>query len=497
MHILVIDVGTSSIRGVLYDPAGKELFCHQIEYQVHFLDGTHAEQDASDWADTIVEISQKTVEFCQSQGIQVGGLALTSQRSSIIPVDREGHALRPAIMWQDKRNSDIVEELRPMEKHIHELTGARINTVFSGTKMTWFRRNEPELYKKTWKICTIADFITHEITGEYRTDHTYGSRSLLMNVRTRQWEPELLDLFEIEEEKLCELCEPGTVIGHVTEEFAAKTGLSAGLPFISGGGDQQCAALGQGVTGPGSLEITTGTGAFMLGYSEKVPENLENNVICGAHAIPGCYVLESSMLTCAALYNWTKANLFADSEGDDAPFARINSAVESSPAGANGCIALPYFQGRGTPDWNAGVRGCFANMGLNTTRADMARAILEAIALEVKNNLDILEGYVGSIDRIRIGGGLTKFPAFDQMQADVYQKRLLHSTQSAEQTALGAWASAAVALGVYADYDAALASAKEGEELESFMPNPDNAAVYLDKQEKMNALYREIIVTKL
>ena len=183
--ILVIDVGTSSIRGVLYDGMGSELFCHQIPYQVHFIDGTHAEQDASDWLDTIVEISRAAVAFCEKENWKIEGLALTSQRSSVIPVERDGYALMPAIMWQDKRNQEIVAELKPRENEIHALTGARINTVFSGTKMTWVRRNAPDVYAKTYKFCTIADFITHEITGEYRTDHTYGSRSLLMNVRTK------------------------------------------------------------------------------------------------------------------------------------------------------------------------------------------------------------------------------------------------------------------------------------------------------------------------
>lgn len=491
MNILVIDVGTSSIRGILYDGQGESLFCHQIPYQVHFTGTVLAEQDPADWSETIVEIAEETVQYCRKAGISCDALALTSQRSSVIPVDKEGKALRPAIMWQDKRNREIVEELRPMEGAIHDLTGARINTVFSGTKMTWVRRAEAEIYRKTYKFCTIADFITHEITGEYRTDHTYGSRSLLMNVRSRKWDARLLDIFQVDAEKLCELVEPGTVIGYVTERFAQKTGLKAGIPLVSGGGDQQCAALGHGVSAAGSLEITTGTGAFMLGYSEKVPKTLKNNVICGAHAIPGKYVLESSMLTCAALYNWTKENLFADS-GEEDGFQKINGAVELSAPGAGGCLVLPYFQGRGTPDWNAKASGCFANLGLGTTRNDMARAVLEAIALEAKNNLDILEGYAGPVDKIYIGGGLTRFPAFNRMQADVYQKKLIHNTENTEQTALGAWAGAAVALQLYPDYDTALGQAAKGKQREEFAPDPSLGRLYREKQQKMNELYHKM-----
>lgn len=486
MNILVIDVGTSSIRGVLYDAKGQELFVHQIGYQVRFFDEIYAEQSASDWANTIVEISRETVRFCQEKGLTVDGLSLTSQRSSIIPVDAEGNALRPAIMWQDKRNGGIVAEMQDKVELVHSLTGARINTVFSGTKMTWFRRNQPELYAKTYKICTIADFIVHEITGQYRTDHTYGARSLLMNIRTRQWDDRLLELFEVEREKLCELVEPGSVIGHVTPEFGEKTGLTVGIPLVSGGGDQQCGALGQGVLASGKVELTTGTGAFMLGCCDRVPENLHSNVICGAHSVPGKYVLESSMLACAAMYNWAKRELFVDSDPQK-PFERINAAVESSPAGANGCIALPYFQGRGTPDWNSNARGAFVNLSLGTTRQDLVRAVLEAIALEAKNNMDVLEGYAGSFDEIYIGGGLTHFDTFNQIQADVYQKTLLKETASAEQTAYGAWLGAAVALGWLPDYESAFAARQRA--YLRYTPRAENREIYRLRQRQMNDAY--------
>lgn len=103
----------------------REIFCHQISYQVHFIDGTHAEQDTSDWSDTIVEISRVAAAYCEKENVKIGGLALTSQRSSVIPVDKDGHALMPAIMWQDKRNKEIADEFRGMEKAIYKLTGAR------------------------------------------------------------------------------------------------------------------------------------------------------------------------------------------------------------------------------------------------------------------------------------------------------------------------------------------------------------------------------------
>lgn len=487
MNILVIDVGTSSIRGVLFDPKGTVLFTHQILYSVNYVSTELAEQSPDDWEATVLQICTAAADWCRENGSHVDGLSLTCQRSSIIPVDQNGKALCNVIMWQDKRNAAIVNELRPMEGFIYERTGARLNTVFSGTKMAWVRRNAPEIYQKTYKFCTIADFIVHNVTGEYRTDHTYGSRSLLMDLRKREWNDELLKLFEVEREKLCDLVEPGSVIGRVTESFAAATGLKAGLPFISGGGDQQCAALGHGVLENGVMEFTLGTGAFALCACDQVPENLSNNVICGAHAVPGQYVLESSMLTCAALYNWGRKTFFRDLT--DESLTAINAAVQSSTPGAGGCLALPYFQGRGTPDWNASAKGAFLNLGLGTTPGDMSRAILEGIAMEARNNLDILDGYAG-VRKIYIGGGLTKFDTFNQMQADIYGKQLLRNETSQEQSALGAWVNAAATMGLYPNVAEALASANANDQFRSYSPNLNLAPIYEAKRAQMNDTYR-------
>lgn len=487
MNVLVIDVGTSSMRGILYNEKGQVLHVHQIQYDVHYISETEAEQDPADWKRALFSIGAHVADFAREQKLTVDALSLTSQRSSVIPVDREGNPLRPAIMWLDKRNASICQELKDREEFIVSRTGARINAVFSGSKMTWIRRNEPEIYAKAYKLLTIADYLAWLMTGEFRTDHTYGSRSSLMNIRTREWDPELLQIYEIDREKLCDLIYPGDVQGYTTKSFAELTGLPQGIPLISAGGDQQCAALGMGVVEDGDMELTTGTGAFLLAYCDQVPEDLKADVICGAHAAKGKYVLESSMLSCSSLYDWFKRQFYE--EGKD--YSSINGEVEASQAGAGGCIALPYFQGRGTPDFNMQATGSFLNLTLNTTRQDMARAVLEAIACEAKNNIQVLEHYAGEARQLFISGGLTNFEAFDQMQADTYQKVLIKSENS-EQTSLGGLISALVTLGVYDSYQTALKAVKADEKTREYRPNLELAEVYEHKRRKMQELYEKL-----
>jgi sugar (pentulose or hexulose) kinase len=491
MNILVFDVGSSGMRGVLYNQHGKMLYFHKLQYNVIYLGEEKAEQNPEEWKNILYKIGSNIAEYCKEHNLTIDGISLTSQRASIIPVDRVGTPLHNAIMWLDKRNRAICESLKQYEEKIVSLAGAGINTVFSGSKMTWLKQNEREIYDKAYKIINVADYLAFIMTGEYRTDHTYASRTFLMDIRTRQWSDELLGLFEVDKNKLCELISPGDIHGYLKQTFANKTGLPAGIPLISAGGDQQCAALGLGVVNAGDMEITTGTGAFILAYCDKVPENLRPDVICGAHAVRGKYVLESSMLSCSSLYDWFRKNFYKEETANSNKYEKINEEIQNTPAGANQCIALPFFQGRGTPDWNNGATGVFANLTLSTTRQDMARAMLESIAYEAGNNIERLEAYAGAASQLFISGGLTNFKEFNQIQSDVYRKNLVQS-KNPEQTALGAWVSAAAALKLYASYSDALRIAKEDDPVMVYRPNEQNYEIYQKQRTAMNRIYQKL-----
>lgn len=486
-NILVIDVGTSSMRGVLFDEAGKVIHVVQKKYQTLYTSPILVEEEPAVWRATLLGILKDQAEYTKVNGFQVAALSLTSQRSSIIPVDREGKPLRNAIMWMDKRNTEIAAEMSQYRHEIFKKTGARVNTVFSGTKMTWVHRNEKHIYDAAYKIITIADYLSWLMTGEYRTDHTYASRSLLFNIRKREWDPDMLKLLEVDEDKLCDLIAPGAVHGYTTKDLEAKTGLPAGIPLISAGGDQQCAALGMGVIAQGDMEITTGTGAFLIASADHVPDDLRDDIICGAHAVPGYYALEASMLACASVYDWFN-NQFYQEVPRDQRIPAVNAEVEKSPAGAKGTLALPYFQGRGTPDWNSEARGAFLNLTPNASRGDLARTLLESIALEAANSVELLKGYIGGEGDLFINGGLTKFDEFNRIQASAYNCPVRKSSNP-EQTSLGAWSSAAVALGIYADHATAIAKAKADDVITEYAPVPEWTGIYKEKRAEMNRIY--------
>ncbi|MDC7286375.1 FGGY family carbohydrate kinase [Blautia schinkii] len=482
MNILVIDAGTSSMRGILFSEEGKQLSVSQKFYRVTYLPQGWAEQNPDDWSMALRGILKETGRMAEAKGYSIDALALTAQRSSVIPMDGLLNPLANAVMWQDKRTEEICRRLEKENGTIFPKAGARVNPVFSGSKMTWFRENQPEIYGNTWKFLVVADYLLYLLTNEVGTDLTYGSRSLLMNLEKGEWDEELLELFRVNKEKLCPLVEPGSVFGALTEEMAELLGCRKGIPVITAGGDQQCGAIGQGVVKEGILSVTAGTGGFLIVSAKEVPQNLQQNVICNAASLKGQYILEFGILTCCSAFDW-----FCRSFYDGWSYEAINAEVERSPAGANGCMVLPYFQGRSTPDWNRNARGMFANISLDIRRCDMLRALLESICYEFGNGIEILERYV-EVSDIYINGGLTNSEPFNEIQADVYHRKIIRMGSS-DATARGALIVALNTLGIYPSEESAFTALNKGREQKVYLPDESRSGMYQQKRCSMNSWY--------
>lgn len=485
MNVLIIDAGTSSMRGILCRDDFKKLLSCQIKYRPRCSANGESHQTAVEFENTLITILRTLSTKAEKLRESIDAVSITAGRSSVIPLDELGNPLMDVIMWQDTRNRRICSELEKYNNKIADLSGACVNTVFSGGKMTWLRRECPEIYNKADKLVNIPEYLIHIMTGRYVTDYTYGSRTNLMNVRECRWEPELLEIFEVREEHLCELLPPGSVCGYITEAFAAKTGIKEGLPVITAGGDQQCAAVGQGIFRKGTMSIVTGTGAFLTASCDYVPSSLPEGVICNCSAINDQYILESNVLTCCSAFDWFCRNFYE--EGTD--YEKINRELEEAYGKKENCIALPYFQGRSSPEWNSGAAATIHNITLATTRTDILKAMLEGIFLEINNNIDLLGSYA-DIDRISISGGLTKSRIMNQMQADIYGMPLWHMEET-ETTAMGALMVTLHSMEKHASYEDLFQTLCRTSHIEVLEPDKITD-YYLDKQRQMNLLYRKI-----
>ena len=489
--IITVDIGTTSMRAILYDADGRVRQMDQRENVPEFFNDGRVEQDPAAWPAILFSVLRCCADVADSLGIEPVCISVTAQRSSVIPVDRAGTPLHPAIMWQDRRTAALALAMDDCNPLVYRKTGLKISPVFSAIKMTWLRRNRPDLWAQTYKMIGIQDWVLYLLCGRFVTDHTFGSRTNLLDLEERDWDSDLLTLFEVDVRMLCDLVAPGSIVGGLTPEMARSTGLRAGLPIVSAGGDQQCAALGLGLFSGERAVSNTGTGSYLIGHVDQPTLDAKMRLACNVSAVPGAYIVEAAVLTSGTIYRWFRESLFATGDPANDSFDAINAEAERVLPGANDLLLLPLFKGSGAPYWDPESKGMFYNLTLSTTRGEMARAILEGIAVELKGSLELLETLCGTIRTVTVSGGMTKSDLFNQIQSDIFERPIVRFKNN-EATSLGAWIAGAVATGLDSSYVGAFARATEGGASVTYRTNPANRDVYARQGRRSHALYQAL-----
>lgn len=481
MNILCIDIGTTSMRGILFSDTGSIKGIKSILTPLIYNNGW-IEQDPQVYVNGLLDILDHIHRFGD-----IDAISLTSLRSVPTLCDASGSALTNFIMWQDTRNTAICKSLSVYNGEIYTTTGSSVNAVFTGSKLTWMKENMPEIYNKAYKALIVPDYLLHYMTGSWTTDATYGSRSNLMNLKTCTWDKRMLELFRVDEDKLPDIIQPG-IAGTTTASFARESGIPQGIPVITSGGDQQNSALGLGQMDDSSLVINCGTGSFILSLCDE-PELTNSTMICNISAVPGKYTIESNVLASAAALNWLIREIFPDEwHRGKIDFETFNDIAASSPIGANGVICVPLFQGCGTRHWNNEARASFSHISLGNTRADLARAMYEGIAAEIAKSIMAMPKKVREADTVYIGGGMTKCDFFDQILADMTGKKLLRYSDT-QATAIGAFMNAAVHLGIYDSLYEAFAAVRKESVPYTFTPIRDHIDFYQNYLEETERIF--------
>ena len=447
--ILAIDQGTTGSRAILFDARGRIVASAYREFRQYFPKPGWVEHNAEEIWQSCVFVIRKAVAAGRIDPRQIAASGITNQRETTVLWDRKtSRPVYHAIVWQCRRTSELCRRLKKHEPFIHKHTGLVLDPYFSGTKVRWLFDHVPGLRRRAARghiaFGTVDSWLIWKLTGgrSHATDLTNASRTLLLNIRTRQWDDRLLRIFGVSKKILPRLQRSGSVFGH-TRKVA---GLPAGIPITAVMGDQQAALYGQGCFEAGTSKNTYGTGCFiMLNTGKKFVISRKGLLTTLASDFKGMplYALEGAVFIAGAVVQWFR---------DGLKVIRHSSETEKAIRGlkdTHGVYVVPAFTGLGAPYWVSEARGLITGITRGVTMSHIIRAGLESIAYQTKDVFDAMQDAYGRpIGELKVDGGACKNDFLMQFQANILKEKIVRP-EVIELTARGVAQLAGVTAGVW------------------------------------------------
>lgn len=447
-YILALDQGTTSSRAILFNHSGAVVASAQKEFTQHFPKPGWVEHDPEDiWASQL-GVAKAVLKKAKVKPADIAGIGITNQRETTVVWDRTtGQPICNAIVWQDRRTASICDQMRSKKivETIQSRTGLILDAYFSATKIQWILENVKGARKKAeaGDLCfgTIDSWLIRKLTNGtvHVTDPSNASRTMLFNIHSGQWDPQLLKMFDVPKAMLPEVGSSSEVYGHTTL-------LGGSIPIAGIAGDQQAALFGQCCTKPGMVKNTYGTGCFMLMNTGTKPVASKNKLLTTVAWKIGDqteYALEGSIFIAGAVVQWLRDGL-----GIIKSSAEVES-LASQVDDTDGVYLVPAFAGLGTPHWDPYARGTLVGMTRGTNRSHIARAALEGIAYQVADVVKAMEADSGlKLKRLQVDGGASLNNLLMQFQADLMGVAVVRPKVE-ETTALGAAYLAGLAVGYW------------------------------------------------
>lgn len=427
MSILSIDQGTSGTKAIVVDDAGTVLATVEVPVHPQYLADGGVEQDPQELLSSVLAAGREAVA---AAGVPLDAVALANQGETVLAWDPDtGTPLSTAIVWQDSRSQSVCDAMSAHRERIAALTGLVLDPYFSAPKMRWLR----DTVTRAGVVTTTDAWLVHALTGEFVTDVTTASRSLVLDVDDGAWSAELLAAFGLADEALPRIVDCDEVIG-TTSAFGGDVPV-AGLIV-----DQQSALFAEGCVDPGSVKCTYGTGAFLLGNAgTRAPRSSSGltTSIAWRTREGTAYCVDGQVFTAAAAVRWIEELGLVDGAAD------LDAA---SAAESDGVLFVPALAGLAAPWWRSDAAASFSGLSLATTRSHLVRAVLEGIAAQVADLVTEMAADLGSaVPSLRVDGGLTRSTVLMQAQADLLQVPV-EVYPSPHATPLGAAALARLAL---------------------------------------------------
>jgi xylulokinase len=493
-YILAHDLGTSGDKATLFTEQGELVTSETYPYDTRFFNGNWAEQRPSDWWDAVCATTRRILQ--QIDRRQVAAVSFSGQMMGCVCVDARGNALCNAIIWADQR---AVEETAFIREHIeaerfYQITGHRISPSYSAEKLMWVRNNEPDIFSKTHKLLNAKDYIIYKLTGKFVTEYSDASGTHLLDLSNLCWSQEILDLVGFDENILPDLVPSTHVAGGITREAAEKTGLLAGTPVVMGGGDGLCAGVGAGCVKEGMAYTYVGSSSWISLCTSAPVFDEQQRTFNWPHIVPGMYSPCGTMQAAGASFSWLQKELalhetISARQLKENVYDHINNLIQGAPVGSNGLLFLPYLLGERSPWWNAEARGALIGLKMEHTRADVFRAVLEGITLNLGLIADIFKEHADINEMVVIGGGAQSH-IWRQLMADIYERPVLKPNLLEEATSMGAAITGGVGVGLFDSFDVVDRFITIEE---NTAPTPDHFTVYRQYRALLQQSYKALV----
>lgn len=487
-----IDAGTTGATVMIFDKDGNIMSSGYSEYKTKHPHPGWVDQDMHELWEGICIASKTATKKFKGNLEDVVSIGVSSQRGSFVPVDENWNPLMDAIVWSDGR---ATKETKWIEDEIgtdeyYRISGLLPSSLWVYPKLKWLKDNETEIYNKAWKFVNGQEFIlnrlgSHEVFANASALNYNG----IFDIKTLDYSDFLIEKMGLDKDKLPPILHELRSVGSVSKEAEAMTGFKAGTLISPGGGDQQAAAVGSGINKEGMAELSMGTAAVMVAQLDSHPimeENLTSGVSFGSHAIPNKWDMEGTAHAAGVCLRWwrdTYGQLEVETGDklDISSYDLITLQASKAPVGSEGLIFFPFFNSQATPYYHDNARGGLLGLTQIHTRAHSARSVLEGIVYELRMTVEAMEKAQGRpFDTIRLSGGGAKSDFWNQMQADIYGRRV-ERLKVSECAVLGAAILGAVGTGQLESIDEAIDNMVH---TDSYIePNMENYEIYTDYYE--------------
>jgi D-xylulose kinase len=490
-HLFSIDVGTTSIKVGLFQLSGKLKAMSTQEYNLLTPASNVVELPVDVYWTALGRGIKDILDKSEVHPESILALSLSSQAETLICVDKKGKVLRNAIVWLDARAE---EESTRIAKNfslelLYKTTGLpEMSPIWPAPKILWLKKNEPDVFNHTSKFLIVKDYLIWKLTGKFSTDPTESSSTFYLKLKEKDWWDEMLDFIGIKRDQLPVIFPSYEVVGNISSQIKSQFGLCTNTKVIAGSMDQMAAALGAGNVEPGIITESTGTALAVVATVDRPLYDPKRRVPCAAHCVPGRFVLYPYSETSGIALKWFRDTFPCQADRKE-DYEQLLQLASQAPPGAEGLLALPHFTGTACPDFNPQARGAFAGISFKHQRTHFVRALVEAVAFMLRENIDLLENLSIPVKKVRSLGGTAKSDVWLKIKADVLNVPV-EVPECSEAASLGAAVLAGVGAKVFSGINQAVKEVVKVKK--SFYPEPDNVASYQKIYQNYRSLYQKL-----